>query len=311
MRTSAEGVAFLERHEGVVLRAYRCPAGVWTIGAGLTAASGVVQPTAGMTIDAAEARRLLIQALTRNYEPAVDKAMTRPAGAKQHEFDAGVSFHFNTGAIGRATWVGHWRVYAWDQARAALAAWRKGGGKVLPGLVRRRAEEFALLREGDYGHGTPVRPDRPTTTAASARIAAPVTAAEVPAIREALQGLGYEVGLNPAQVRAGAVQQFQRDHGLTDDGIIGRATASVLQRVLDARAKSAPAAAGAAAGGAVAGGSGAVPDLDALTGGLPVGEAVAVAAVLRLIWLAWTYRDALAPAVQSFSPRLAALMRSF
>lgn len=43
-QTSPEGLAFLERHEGVVLRAYRDVVGVWTIGAGLTAASGVVKP---------------------------------------------------------------------------------------------------------------------------------------------------------------------------------------------------------------------------------------------------------------------------
>jgi hypothetical protein len=77
MQTTSEdkGIAFLEAHEGVVLTAYRCPAGVWTIGAGLTAASGVVTPSPGMTISRAEAGRLLKLALARNYEPAVRNAM--------------------------------------------------------------------------------------------------------------------------------------------------------------------------------------------------------------------------------------------
>lgn len=46
MQTTSEdkGIPFLEAHEGVALTAYRCPAGKWTIGAGLTAASGVVEP---------------------------------------------------------------------------------------------------------------------------------------------------------------------------------------------------------------------------------------------------------------------------
>ncbi|MFN4172764.1 MAG: lysozyme, partial [Pseudorhodobacter sp.] len=148
MQTSAQGVATLEHHEGVVLRAYRCPAGVWTIGAGLTSASGVVKPKAGMVISKVEATRLLQLALRQNYEPGVTAAM--PA-ARPHEFDAGVSFHFNTGAIGRATWVKRWREKASANViTAGLMSWTKGGGKVLPGLVRRREDEARMLLQGKY-----------------------------------------------------------------------------------------------------------------------------------------------------------------
>ena len=71
MQTSQRGIAFLERHEGVVLRAYRCPAGHWTIGAGLTAASGVVTPKPGMVITRKEATRLLAVADTSASHQAV------------------------------------------------------------------------------------------------------------------------------------------------------------------------------------------------------------------------------------------------
>lgn len=84
MQTSERGVAFIERHEAVVLRAYRDPVGVWTIGAGLTAASGVVDPGPGMVITAEEASRLLTEALRRRYEPAVARAK----GAKGERADA-------------------------------------------------------------------------------------------------------------------------------------------------------------------------------------------------------------------------------
>jgi hypothetical protein len=91
MQTTSEdkGIPFLEAHEGVVLTAYRCPAGKWTIGAGLTAASGVVAPHAGMTITRAEARRLLKLALARNYEPGVRQVL---GPVPQHAFDGAVSF---------------------------------------------------------------------------------------------------------------------------------------------------------------------------------------------------------------------------
>ncbi|MFN3938715.1 MAG: glycoside hydrolase family protein [Gemmobacter sp.] len=307
MQTSPDGIAFLERHEGVVLRAYRCPAGVWTIGAGLTAASGVVRPAAGMAIGRAEASRLLALALGRNYEPAVARAMP---GAAQHAFDAGVSFHFNTGAIARASWVGRWRVRDWPATHAALRAWNKGGGRVLPGLVRRREEEFLLLKTGSYGRGTPVRPM--PAPGAAARLAAPVTASELPAIRSALARLGYPVGATGGQIAAETVRAFQADHGLTVDGVVGRATASALQRVLDARAKAGTTGAAGAAAAADAG----LPPLaeaegliEALSGASWAGWLVAAFAAARLAWLAWDYRDALAPWLDDRAPALALWLR--
>ena len=304
MQTSAEGLAFLERHEGVVLKAYRCPAGIWTIGAGLTAASGVIRPKAGMTITAAEASRLLAEALRRNYEPATARAMP---GASQHEFDAGVSFHFNTGAIARASWVRRWLNRDWPGTRIALLLWNKGGGKVLPGLTRRREEEFALLKDGNYGYHRAPRPAS-FPNDIYARIAPPVTVFQEPFIREGLASLGYPVGDSRYEVAVEAVRRFQRDHGLTADGIIGRATASTLQRVLDARAKAKAPAAVAALGAAEA-----VPSdgLEALAGIPFAGEVAIVLAALRAAWLAFGYRDTLAPALEPHLPRLAAFLRSF
>ena len=94
MQTSAKGVATLEYHEDVVLRAYPDAVGIWTIGAGLTAASGVVKPKAGMVITAEQASALLAEALTRNYEPAVLKAMAvqYARGARQVAEDMGRQF---------------------------------------------------------------------------------------------------------------------------------------------------------------------------------------------------------------------------
>jgi lysozyme len=294
----------LEAEEGVVLRAYRCPAGVWTIGAGLTAASGVVTPHAGMVITAAVAKDLLAKALERNYEPAVDRAMW-PGRPVQHEFDAGVMFHFNTGAIARASWVKAWIADNAAAARKGLAAWNKGGGKVLPGLVKRREREADLLLQGVYA---PVKAAPATATAPRwARIALPLSAEEFRAARAALASLGYAVGSDAIRIPAQAVEAFQRDHDLTVDGILGRATLSTLQRRIDARRKTAVAApavvmtgAGTAAGGT-----------DALAG-LPLsGAALLVLALLWAGWLAFTYRDVIAATVQRRLPRLARILRSF
>jgi lysozyme len=299
--TSPMGLGFLERHEGVVLRAYRCPAGIWTIGAGLTRASGVIDPKPGMVITAAQAQRALQVALSRNYEPAVQAAMP---GANQHEFDGGVSFHFNTGAIGRAGWVNEWRSpRRWEVIARRLAEWRKGGGKVLPGLVARRAAELRLMQSGVYG-AAPAQPQTRGTRHAIILFELPPE--QIAEIRKALKSLGHDPGPDPLEISMEAVRAFQKAHGLTVDGILGRATLSTLQRRLDAPHRAvAPAATGAV---------GATTEVaaDPLTQGLPDWAGVIVIAV-GAIWLAkvaWDYRDAVAAKIDRKLPRIAAWLRS-
>ncbi|MCA3448593.1 MAG: glycoside hydrolase family protein [Rhodobacter sp.] len=303
MRISEAGIAMLEAEEGVVLRAYRCPVGVWTIGAGLTAASGVVTPHAGMVITAHDASDLLKKALARNYEPAVDRAMAKGLPV-QHEFDAGVMFHFNTGAIARASWVKAWIADNAAAARKGLAAWNKGGGKVLPGLVKRREREADLLLNGVYA---PVKAAPATATAPRwSRIALPLSAEEFRAARAALASLGYAVGSDAIRIPAQAVEAFQRDHDLTVDGILGRATLSTLQRRIDARRKTAVAAPAVVMTGA--GDSSGYTD--ALAGVPWAGAALLGLVLIWAAWLAFQYRDVIAAAVQRPLPRLARFLRS-
>lgn len=307
MQTSAQGVAALEHEEGVVLRAYRCPAGVWTIGAGLTSASGVVTVKAGMQISRAEATRLLQEALRRNYEPRVRKAMP---GAKQHEFDAGVSFDFNTGAIHRASWVPLWVRKAGREAIwARFHIWNKGGGKVLPGLAKRRANEFAMMMDRVY----PQVPRQPkpvvadVSRPADAVWALPLTAVERADATAAFYSLGYKYDLKLPGIPASVVRQFQRDHGLTVDGIIGRATLSTLQRRLNAKVQAVP----ATAAPVVATGSTATGTAADLTAFAHADAVLLGAAALYSLWVLWRYRDVVAAKVQRFTPRLAAFLRSF
>jgi lysozyme len=224
-------------------------------------------------------------------------------GARQQEFDGGVSFHWNTGAIGKASWVRAWIDRNWEKVASGLKAWNKGGGKVLPGLARRRDEEFELIRHGRYQRqaAAPAKEDK-----RYARIALPLSADEFASVRAALIALGYDVGDDRIRIKRTAVQAFQADHGLTVDGIAGRATLSTLQRMLDARRKAAVTAP-ATSGGVAAGATGMGDQL----AGLPYADVVLMLAGAGAgLWLAWTYRDAVAAAVQRPLPRLASLLRS-
>lgn len=304
MTMSKNGRAFLERHEGVVLRAYRDAAGVLTIGAGLTAASGVVIPKPGMTITKDEASRLLSAALQRNYEPTVRRMLSRygEPDYAQAEFDGAVSFHFNTGAIARASWVEAWHQDDREGVRRGLLKWVKGGGKVLPGLKRRREEEARLILDGTYNPTQPLPKVRPGV----ARITLRLADVELAATRDGLRRLGYNPGPDDRFILSTALERFQRDHDLTVDGILGRATLSTLQRRLDMRRKSGQTAITSTGGVAttqIPGVNEVLPDAAILMG-------AAILTALAIIILAWRYRDIVAVKVQLIAPKLATWLRS-
>lgn len=304
MQMSSRGVADLELHEGVVLKAYRDPVGIWTIGAGLTRASGVIVPKPGMIIRREQATQLLQEALRKNYEPRVAKAM---ADATQHEFDAGVSFDFNTGAIHRASWVKAWRARLWPSVEKGLKQWVKGGGRVLPGLKRRRQAEYEMMRMGVYQSGEPVTPRIGT----GARITLRLSVEEIEAARKSFAKLGYDPGNQPGEISRAQVVEFQRAYDLTADGVLGRATLSTLERAMAAR-DTAKVAAPVAAVTVPAAATDMSTDLTDQIADLPyLGEAMLAGLVIWVLWQAWSYRDIVAAWVQTRLPRLATWLRRF
>lgn len=145
MRTSSDGLNAIKAFEGLYLKAYRCPAGVWTIGWGST--EGVYE---GQTISRAQAESMLQQELAR-FETGVQKLVKVPL--TQHQFDALVSFSYNVGlgALGRSTLLRKLNAGDYAAVPAQLARWNQGGGRVLAGLVKRRRIEGEMwTRPGVY-----------------------------------------------------------------------------------------------------------------------------------------------------------------
>ena len=147
---SAAGVALVRRFEGCARRradglveAYPDPGSggaPWTIGWGATGPG--IGPGTSWTRGQCDAR--LAADLARHATEVAQAIGNAPT--TQAQFDAMVSFHYNTGAIGRATLTRRHR--AGDHAGAAreFARWNRAGGRVLAGLTRRRAAEAALYR---------------------------------------------------------------------------------------------------------------------------------------------------------------------
>ena len=139
MKTSQRGINLIKQFEGVRLTAYKCPAGVYTIGYGHT--RGV---TRGMKITEEEASAYLTADLL-NSEKAVER-YDSVYHWSQNEFDALVSFTFNCGATNLRALLRNGRRNR-SQIAETLPLYRKAGGKVLKGLERRRAAEKALFLE--------------------------------------------------------------------------------------------------------------------------------------------------------------------
>lgn len=132
------GIALIKRFEGCRLTAYKCSAGVWTIGYGHT--SGV---HSGQAITQAQADALLRQDLEK-FERYVNSTAYVPITAQlnENQFAALVSFAFNCGQ-------GNLKRLCADrnatQIAAAMSQYCKAAGRKLPGLVQRRAAEVALF----------------------------------------------------------------------------------------------------------------------------------------------------------------------
>ncbi|MCZ4088891.1 lysozyme [Sinorhizobium psoraleae] len=148
MKTSVRGICAMLAEEAIVLSAYNDGTGTMTVGAGHTAAAGPPVPRSGMTVTLTEAINIFRNDLAQ-VESQVQAAVR--AALSQHQFDALVSWHFNTGAISTATLTRKFNAGDVDGATAEFARWNKSNGKVLDGLIARREREAAMFSKGDYG----------------------------------------------------------------------------------------------------------------------------------------------------------------
>jgi lysozyme len=141
MKTSDRGLNLIKEFESLELKAYLCPAGVWTIGYGHTK-----DVQEGDTCTEEQANEWLREDV-RWAEDAVRASVKLPL--RQTEFDALVSFVFNVGvtAYMRSTLLQKLRRGDLQGAAQQFGRWTRANGRVLRGLVRRRAAERAMFDE--------------------------------------------------------------------------------------------------------------------------------------------------------------------
>ncbi len=140
MRTSEEGVNLIKSFEGFSHRAYKCPAGVWTVGYGSTGP----HVKSNTLVTTAEATELLKKDLEK-FEKCINGAVK--VGLLQCQFDALVSFVYNVGpgSFLTSTLLKYLNQGNMLEASNQFLRWTLAGGKRLPGLLTRRTKERALF----------------------------------------------------------------------------------------------------------------------------------------------------------------------
>lgn len=205
------GLNLIKQFEGCRLTAYQCSAGVWTIGYGHTA--GVYK---GMKITQAQADTFLKQDIVK-FEKYINNPSYVPFTEQlnQNQFDALVSFAFNLGqgnvkklCVGRNI----------NQITSAMQQYCKAAGKTLPGLQRRRKAEAALYNKKveDCTGATAVKESEDynmkTIKKGSKGNAVKVWQIIIGTTPDGNFGSGTE----------SMTKTWQKNHGLTADGIVGK-----------------------------------------------------------------------------------------
>ncbi|MEB3790150.1 lysozyme [Acinetobacter sp. IK40] len=144
MTTSKTGIDLIYSFEDTKLQAYDDGVGVWTIGTGTTVYPNGVKVKKGDTCTLAQAKTYFSHDLKR-FESSVNNLVKVPLS--QNQFDALVSLVYNIGqtAFSESTLLKKLNAKDYQGAADQFPRWNKGGGKVLKGLVRRRADERALF----------------------------------------------------------------------------------------------------------------------------------------------------------------------
>jgi lysozyme len=146
MNLSREGAMELIGHEAIVLTRYKDSVGVWTIGVGHTKGAGPPDPETFMGALTLPQAFDLFERDVRRYVADVNAVLK--VKVSQAQFDALVSFHFNTGAIRRASLVNRINDGDMDGAALGFMAWVKPIE-----ITKRRTKERDLFVTGRYSNG--------------------------------------------------------------------------------------------------------------------------------------------------------------
>ncbi len=147
MEVNKSGLDLIKEFEGWRETSYRDAVGVWTIGYGHTSSAGLPSVTPGLKISKLEGEAILKKDVNQ-FAEGVKKLIKKELNDNQ--FSAIVSFAYNVGLgnFKKSSVLKNINSSLYDRVPTSLSLWNKAGGKVLPGLTRRRAAEGLLFNHG-------------------------------------------------------------------------------------------------------------------------------------------------------------------
>jgi len=144
MKVNAEGYALLKKFEGCVLKAYKCPAGVWTIGFGNTFYEDGTKVKEGDVITQQRADELA-KYIVEQFATSIRAMIKQPLNENQFSACVSLAYNIGTGGFKKSSVLRKLNANPTDPTIAdSFRLWNKGGGVILKGLVRRREAEIAL-----------------------------------------------------------------------------------------------------------------------------------------------------------------------
>lgn len=222
MKINNEGLNLVKSFEGFHLTAYKCPAGVWTIGYGHTGTVDGKAICEGMKITEAKATELLKKDMEK-FENAVKNCSALTFKPNENQFSALVSFAFNCGAGNLKSLV---KGRSATVVAEKLLLYNKANGKVLNGLTRRRKAERELFLKAVSKTETTSDQEIPTTSKKESEY-------NMPTIKKGATGKAVRIWQTILDVAVdgafgknthAATIAFQKKHGLVQDGIVGDKT---------------------------------------------------------------------------------------
>lgn len=218
MKVSQNGLKLIEEFEGCRLVAYQDSVGVWTIGYGHTK-----NVKRGQTITKEQAEHYLLQDVAKAEKNV--NSYDSVYRWNQNQFDALVSFAFNIGSINQLTNNGKRSI---SEISNKILAYNKEGGKVLSGLTKRRQAEKALFDKATKEEREVVA-DMQTLKRGSSGTAVQVWQIVLGFEKDQIDG---KFGPYTEQ----RTIEFQAEHGLSKDGVVGQKTWAKGIEVLWAKA---------------------------------------------------------------------------
>ena len=157
MKTSQKAKEMIKHHEGVRLKPYLCPAKLWTVGVGHVLypeqANMKLEDRKDLWLHPEDNRVWTMEQVNALLEfdlNRVERGVARlcpSSTSNQNHFDALVSFSFNVGlgSLQKSSLRMKYNRGEYEEAANEFLKWAKAGGKVLPGLLKRRSDEKALF----------------------------------------------------------------------------------------------------------------------------------------------------------------------